>query len=482
MLAPALAGLLQAGAGVPQLAPYVAPSRLYALHIPAGWRVSDEPRPASLAITAGPADGSAEVFFYWAREPAPSALKRPSALDQLRHFREAELRRHPGCVFSELLVSRDGGRAAVTERYALAGTARQSRIFIETDGRKWSMQSYTAREAEMPGQRPLLMNVLMSLAFIKPPRGSTGAAGAPPDVEPLVERRADDGSVRMRVPRDWSFLAARGTVVTGAPKGGPGFIFTSFAGNPMLPAASVLQGVIGRPYMAPARSLGYVLSGFGHRDAQMLQTSPDPATVADYRRTVGRGCEAADLVAAWTAKDGGPCLGAFKVVNALPGVAGQWHSIVAGAWAPRAGFGGYLPALEEVARSFTINDAYAKRYIQSGLANLRRLQQQTAAAVQSLNYAREDMQKAWEDRQARKDYMDSKWDDYRRGDSYWVSDLEGGKVYHTDPGGTRDTQTGDYYEGGGCTWTRFEGRNPRHPSEDMREISSYELEHGPPPK
>jgi hypothetical protein len=92
------------------------------------------------------------------------------------------------------------------------------------------------------------------------------------------------------------------------------------------------------------------------------------------------------------------------------------------------------------------------------------------------------MQKAWEDRQARKDYMDSKWDDYRRGDSYWVSDLEGGKVYHTDPGGTRDTQTGDYYEGGGCTWTRFEGRNPRHPSEDMREISSYELEHGPPPK
>ena len=77
--------------------------------------------------------------------------------------------------------------------------------------------------------------------------------------------------------------------------------------------------------------------------------------------------------------------------------------------------------------------------------------------------------------------MDSKWDDYRRGDSYWVSDLEGGKVYHSDPYGTRDTQTGDYYEGGGFTYTNFEGQNPNHASEGMREISSYELEHGAPP-
>ncbi len=68
--------------------------------------------------------------------------------------------------------------------------------------------------------------------------------------------------------------------------------------------------------------------------------------------------------------------------------------------------------------------------------------------------------------------MDSKWDDYRRGQSYWVSDLEGGKLYATDSWGTKDTTTGDYYEGKGYNWTNFEGQNPHHPSETMREVSS----------
>jgi hypothetical protein len=102
--------------------------------------------------------------------------------------------------------------------------------------------------------------------------------------------------------------------------------------------------------------------------------------------------------------------------------------------------------------------------------------------MRGLNQAREDNQKAWEARQDRKDYMDSKWDDYRRGQSYWVSDLEGGKVYATDNWGAKDTTTGDYYEGKGYNWTNFEGQNPHHPSETMREVSSWEVEHGRPPR
>jgi hypothetical protein len=160
----------------------------------------------------------------------------------------------------------------------------------------------------------------------------------------------------------------------------------------------------------------------------------------------------------------------------------QPDRIVAGIWGPQEDFYRYYPILEQVANSFSINDQYARAYIQSGLTNLRRLQQQTAAAIQGLNQAREDNQAAWEARQARKDCMNSKWDDYRRGQSYWVSDLEGGKVYQTGSSGTRDTAAGDYYGGQGYNWTNFEGQNPRHPSETMREVSSYELEHGRPPR
>ncbi|MCX6631210.1 MAG: hypothetical protein NTW28_26665 [Candidatus Solibacter sp.] len=194
------------------------------------------------------------------------------------------------------------------------------------------------------------------------------------------------------------------------------------------------------------------------------------------------GCVAEDLMAQWTSKDGADCVGAFKVVNTPPAVMGQWFSIVAGVWGPSQDFARYYPMLEQVGNSFSIRTGYARAYIAAGLQNLRALQQQTARSIASLNYAREDLQRGWEDRQARKDYAESKWDDYRRGNSYWISDLEGGRVYHTDTWGTRDTLTGDYYEGGGYTYTNFEGQNPRWATENMREVSSYELEHGGPPR
>jgi hypothetical protein len=67
--------------------------------------------------------------------------------------------------------------------------------------------------------------------------------------------------------------------------------------------------------------------------------------------------------------------------------------------------------------------------------------------MQDLNRARERNQADWEARQARKDFM--------------------GYPGHT---------TGEYYEGQAYNWTNFEGQNPRYPSENMRGVSSYELE------
>jgi hypothetical protein len=174
--------------------------------------------------------------------------------------------------------------------------------------------------------------------------------------------------------------------------------------------------------------------------------------------------------------EGKACVGGFKVINFPPSPAtGIWNSIVAGIWGPERDFARYFPALEQIASSFAINDEYARRYIQAGLENLRRLQQKTQAAMQDLNRAREQNQRDWEAAQERKEYMDSKWDDYRRGRSYWVSELEGGRVYATDSGGTQDTVTGQYYEGRPYNWVNFEGQNPKHPSETMREVTSAEL-------
>ncbi len=455
----------------PRLEPYVASSKLYGLYKPGHWKVNEDARPDAFRIAVASPMGTSQVEFRWERNRAG----RPDALSALVAWHRALAQAFPGAALSDVFVTPDATRAVATVRYRLANTSVQGRYFFESSRAGNASQGYLAPEAQLGAARPLLLNMMSSLAFVKVLHRGESAL-LPPVKVPLVGRQAQDRSLTMRTPADWAFLAGGGRVVTGAP--GLGFIFTAFAGNPMLPGATISQGVIGTPYRSPAQALALMLVGFGNRNPTVVSSTPDADTMAQCRVSIGNRCEAADLVAQWTSPEGVGCVGAFKVVNTVPGFTGQWSSIVAGLWGPQKDFYRYYPLLEQVAESFSINDRYARGSIEAGLANLKRLQQQTAAAIQDLNRAREDNQAAWEAKQARKDYMDSKWDDYRRGQSYWVSELEGGRAYATDTSGTRDTSNGDYYAGHAYNWTNFEGQNPRYPSETMREVTSYELEHG----
>lgn len=480
---------LQAGGAQPaalerSLKPFVAESKRYALHKPADWIVLEEPTEDSFRILVRPLDGSSSVEFYWARNPAG----KPDALRFLAEFRQLMDQTCKEPAFSEAFLSTDSTRAVATVRCRTVKTPVKGRYYFESTARGVFAQGYLAPEASLAAQRPLLLNVMASLAFPGAPRVRMTQEPAPvrePDIQlpPLVARQAQDGSLSMRTPADWAFMAGAGRVVTGAPDGGMGFIFTSISGNPMLPNASIAQGVIGAPYQPPPRALQTILQAFGHRNIKVLSAAPDRATMQECLTAIRQQCDAQDIVARWSSAQGAECLGALQLINAQPSITGLWFVIISGVWGPESDFHRYLPLLEQVGESFSINDQYARRYIQSGLANLRRLQQQTAAAVQDLNRAREQNQADWEARQERKDYIESKWDDYRRGNSYWVSELEGGKIYRTDSGGTLDTATGAYYEGKPYNWVNFEGQNPRHPSENMRELSSWEVEHGrKPPK
>ena len=444
------------------LQPYIAPNKFYALYKPADWRVAEEPRDDSFRVLVASPDAASSVDFFWARAEA-----KPDALRLLANYRRFLAQSCPDAAFSEVYLSRDSTKAVATIRCR----ARKGRYYFESTPGRDQVQGYIAPESALAAQRPLLLNIMASLAFSR----NTAAATA---LRPtLVPRQAQDGSLSIRIPPDWVFLAAGGRIVTGAPDGAMGFIFTSFQGNPLVRNASVAQGIIPTPYQPPPQALGYILQAFGHRNINMLSSTPDSASLSECAGA-GRRCDAQDVIARWTSKDGAECLGAVKMINFPPSPLGLWTTIMSGIWGPANDFPRHYQALAEIGSSFAINDQFARRYIQSGLENLRRLQQQTQAAMRDLNRAREENQAHWEAMQERKDYMNSKWDDYRRGNSYWVSDLEGGKVYHTDPGGTRDTGTGDYWEGRGYNWTNFEGQNPRYPSENMREVSSWEVEHG----
>lgn len=466
-----------------ELKPYVAESKRYALHKPVSWYVLEEPQTESFRILVGAPDGASSVEFYWAR----NANGRADALEFLSEFRQLMSQTCSEPCYRGGYLSRDSSKATVTVDCKSGAKQLTGKFYFESTPASNSAQGYLSSRETLAARRPVLLNIMASLAL--PRAGATPAQPEPPPepqpapIPELIERRATDGSLSLRVPAEWAFLAGGGKVAAASPDGAAGFIFTAFSGNPMLPGASLEQGVIGSPYRPPQQTLLTLLQGLGHRNARILSAQADQATMRECAVTLQRRCDAQDIVARWTSSQGGEAVGAMKLINALPSATGLWFVILSGIWGPERDFSGQLPLLERVAGSFSINDQYARRYIQQGLENLRRLQRQTAAAMQDLNRAREQNQRDWEARQQRKDYMESKWDDYRRGNSYWVSELEGGRVYRTDSGGTLDTSTGDYYAGKPYNWVNFEGQNPRHPSETMRELSSWEVEHGrKPPK
>ncbi len=456
----------------PALKPYVAASKLYVLYKPADWTVAEDLQAASLRVRVQAPDGGSMVDFFWSRNQS----KAPNALAFLVSWKQHLSRQYGEVTLSEVFVSPDASRATAQVRYRTAAGFAAGKYYVESRPEGQSAQGYCAPESRLASQRNLLLNVMASFAFTKAAASAVRGAVPAPIQLALTPRRAQDGSLSIRVPADWAFLAGGGRIVTAAPDGAMGFIFTAFSGNPLLPQATLAQGIIGTRYLPPAQALAFVFNGFRNQQFRIHSAQADQATMRECAVRMGGSCDAQDFQVSYVSPEGRACVGGFKMINFPPSPAtGIWNCIVAGIWGPERDFARYFPALEQIAASFAINDEYARRYIQAGLENLRRLQQKTQAAMQDLNRAREQNQRDWEAAQERKEYMDSKWDDYRRGRSYWVSDLEGGKVYATDSGGTQDTVTGQYYEGRPYNWVNFEGQNPRHPSETMREVTSAEL-------
>lgn len=455
-----------------QLQPYVAANRLYAIQKPANWKVIESSEPNRLGVQILSPNGASAVEFAWER----NNQGRMNAVQYLLAYRQMLRKSWPDVAFAGVHASADKLKCASTATFHVGQTAVRGRYYFESSPQRLSMQGYFAPNAAFSSQRVLLVNIMASMAFIK--KDSRPDNAIPQNDyyhPPMVKHAADDRSLTVTIPNDWNFSAGGGKVVTGSNRSAPGFIFTALQGNPMLRNAPIATGVVSARYLNPRQTLSYVLQAFGHRSIEIASAVPDAASVQNLAAHTGQRGEAQDILARWTSAKGLPCVGGFKVINTLPSMTGLWSTIISGVWAPAKDTYLYLDALEEVASSFSINDQYAHEYIRAGIQRLRELEKETISKINGLSREREKNQKDWEDRQQTKEFSESKWDDYRRGQSYWVSDIEGGKVYATDSWGTRDTSTGDYYEGRGYNYTNFEGDNPRY-NESMREISSYELD------
>lgn len=84
------------------------------------------------------------------------------------------------------------------------------------------------------------------------------------------------------------------------------------------------------------------------------------------------------------------------------------------------------------------------------------------------------MQAAYDERQRSMDYIDYQRTSYIRGQQDWISSMEGGAVYRSDSWGTKNTTTGEYWEGKAYDYYRFQGQNPKY-NEQMQPVDSRAL-------
>jgi hypothetical protein len=138
-------------------------------------------------------------------------------------------------------------------------------------------------------------------------------------------------------------------------------------------------------------------------------------------------------------------------------------------------FDAFVPAFTTMFQSYKIDDKFAQDYIARGMARLRQMQQETSRMIaRNAQDIHQMMQAAYDERQRSMDYIDYQRSNYIRGNSDWVSSMEGGTIYHSDQWGTKNTATGEYYEGQPYNYFNYTGKNPKY-NEQMEEINSRAL-------
>jgi hypothetical protein len=212
---------------------------------------------------------------------------------------------------------------------------------------------------------------------------------------------------------------------------------------------------------------------------QLLKVTPHPELAQELvipGRTAAANAE--EFTYSYTNKKGQAAKGYSFGTSHAPVLGynwGFWHITVVG---PAEGFDAYVGNFAAMIRSWKVDEKFSKRHIQDGFTHLKAMEAATAAKIASnASSIRETMQAAYEERQRSQEYIDYQRTNYIRGQSDWVSDMEGGAVYHADSWGTENTWTGEFWEqreGRPYDYVHFEGKNPKY-NEMMTPIDGRRL-------
>ncbi len=450
---------------------YVSPAGNFALSRPHGWSVSENAADGRQYVRVAAADDAAWVEVLYGRLSAQGRAE--DVLDQLVATWRA---RAADLVLTSEAAPYDATRRAVEARFTDSHLGpRRARAWASVHDGRLFLAACESTAAEFGRWRETLLSVVVNL---RPLKGAeiTSNQPAAASVLPLVRHRLSDGSASFSVPVGWSCQEfGRGFFWCQEGEGGAGFGVAR--AEVLTPGLGVsVPGYATADYMAPREALPYLAAASGVADSfAMIQVTDradlDRQLASVY--TVGP-VTTQEMVYTCTGAAGVRLKGYSLGISFGTRLGTNWsfnHLTVA---APTARFDSLAPTFAAMLASYDVDQDWARAYVAAGARRLAEMTRQTSRII-ARNHAEitQMINEVYANRQRSQDYIDYQFSSYLRGESDWISGVEGGTVYHSDSWGLTDTSNGDHWDDAPWDWVHFEGANPRH-HETMEQITTRE--------
>lgn len=463
-------GALAATPAGPGMQKIVTDKASFVLYLPNGWEAQEATDGQAIQLTASDPSGRSSVFFSTVTAPQGEnamALAKREAAKLGRAARDLEIR--------SAFASRDESSLTFDGTYSPPKRGKTDfRLWVSLQGAEATCARIESPAGQLTAMKPTLLTVLSNIRVMKGAVAPTTEA-APVRVQ-LVPYRLRDGSASFLIPQGWQCQDyGKGTFVAGDPGG---YSFISGNVDLLTPQMRVNQpGILVSSYLVPNQAWQFITARYGLASNMRFEKVIPQVDIA---RQMGQVYTAGpvtveELVYSFTNREGRPCRGYTYGISFGSRLGTNWSFRHITVTAPVERFGPWAGSFASMLASYKINDRWAQEYVAQGARRLREMQQQTSAMVaRNAQEIRQMMQAAYDERQRSMDYIDYQRTSYIRGQQDWISSMEGGTVYRSDSWGTKNTTTGEYWEGKPYDYVHFEGKNPKY-NEQMQPVDSRTL-------
>ncbi len=453
----------------PQMKKYVTKDASFVLYMPGDWRCSEAEREGYRELELSDANGDYEVVAYFGRD-----FSGGDAVAVAKQFIAILGRDHSDLQIADAKVSAEKNRLVFDGTYSDPQEgAREFRSWASVGNDNFICSRIVGPSGKLESKKKELLTILSNVQAMK---GAFEYSGPAPVQESLSTYRLSDGSCSFKMPQDWKVQEIGKTQFVAYDA--EGYSFTSANADCVTPVLGLQNSPIPvSDYLVPHEALKFLGEQSGlltKMNVIEVNNRPEIAQAIGHVYTVGK-VTVEDFLYTCRTKEGLAAKGYTLGFSFDTRLGTNWSFRHLTVIAPEDKFDAYTPTFAAMMGSYTIDQEWARNYVAQGQARLRQMQQQTSELVARNSQEIHDMMNAaYQERQTSQDYIDYQRTSYIRGEQDWVSDMEGGTVYHTDSWGTKNTATGENFEGQPYNYVNFTGQNPKY-NEQMTSIDSRQL-------